>query len=187
MRLAASLPRIALAALSLVGATLAQDAAVDLVEVKHPVTGRVLALIAPEAARNHGAPLPGRAASGVHPSARHPGVQPRMPVAGWLPDATVQAAARRFGLGEPERELAFQRAETDGLLMVHEGWEQQWQGVPVFGAGLIVHRNAGGAVTSVGGRVLAELPDRDGVPAIAMDEAVAAARIVFGMRCRSVQ
>ena len=118
-------------------------------EVQHPRTGRVLALVDPAAARNHGVPLPGFAWSGRHPSAR---VQAA--VAGGVPDATVRAAARRFGIGEPERELVLQGAESDGLRMVHEAWEQRWQGVPVFGAGLIVHRNARGAVTSIGGRVL---------------------------------
>ena len=127
----------------------AQEAEPEFVEVRHPATGRVIELVDPAAERNHGEPLPGFAWSGRHPSARL-----QAAVAGGVPDATVLAAARRFGIGEPERELAFQRAESDGLNMVHEGWEQQWQGVPVFGAGLIVHRNAHGAVTSIGGRVL---------------------------------
>ncbi len=131
---------------------LALEALPDFTEIRHPVTGAVTALVNPAAARHHGAPLPGSGGLDRPPSAvLHAASGPRGL------DDTVREAGRRFGLGEPERELVFQGATLDGLRMVHESWEQHWQGVPVFGAGLIVHKNAQGEVTSISGRVLPEV------------------------------
>jgi len=108
-------------------------------ELRHSVTGHVTALVNPAAARNHGAPLDGSGGVDRPPSAvLHAGTGAR------AMDDTVREAGRRFGLGEPERELVSQGATLDGLRMVNEKWEQRWQGVPVYGAGLIVHRNAQG-------------------------------------------
>ncbi len=132
-----------------VGSARGQDAPPGFLELRHPATGAVTALVVPAAARNHGEPLPGFARQDRPPNAILHANTTRPAL-----DATVRAAARRFGLAQPDAELAFQHTHTDALLMVHEGWAQQVRGVPVFGAGLIVHRNARGEVTSIGGRVL---------------------------------
>jgi hypothetical protein len=159
----------------------AQQAVPDFVEVTHSATGRTIALVNPAASRNHGQPLAGLAPVNRPPNAvvlshRTPRVL----------DATLHAAAQRFGIASPEKELVFKMAQTDALLMVHEHWRQEVNSVPVLGAGLIVHRNASGEITGINGRLLSQ-PVANTTPRIPAGDATAIARRLAGAGAKPVE
>lgn len=62
-----------------------------------------------------------------------------------------------LGEKEPARNLALNRAERDQLGMTHVRYDQTHQGLPVFGAGVIVHLAPDGQVSSAGGSLVPDL------------------------------
>lgn len=56
-----------------------------------------------------------------------------------------------FGIRNPSKELKFQKTDTDNLGMSHLTYQQQYQGVEVFGGTLKAHFNQEGDITAVNG------------------------------------
>ena len=56
-----------------------------------------------------------------------------------------------FGIHDPSKELNFQKTDTDNLGMSHLTYQQQYQGVEVFGGTLKAHFNQQGDITAVNG------------------------------------
>lgn len=56
-----------------------------------------------------------------------------------------------FGIHDPAKELKIQKTDTDNLGMSHLTYQQQYQGVEVFGGTLKVHFNQEGDITAANG------------------------------------
>ena len=86
--------------------------------------------------------------------------------------ATVAPLSRVMKIQEPEVEFVSQASKPDDLGMVHVRLHQQYQGIPIDGAQVIVHFNAQGEPVEIGG-IYAATPAGLGVPEFKLkDEAV---------------
>lgn len=77
-----------------------------------------------------------------------------------------------FRMKSPHSELAMTKNEIDRLGMTHARFQQTVRGVPVVGAELMAHYDAGGHLTSIDSNYIADL-DLDVTPRIAPRDALA--------------
>ena len=77
--------------------------------------------------------------------------------------ATVAPLGRVMKIQKPEGEFVPHPSEPDDLGMVHVRMDQQYQGIPIYGAQVIVHFNAQGQPVEIGG-TYAATPASLGVP-----------------------
>ena len=90
-----------------------------------------------------------------------------------------EGAARAFlasygslmGLQAPASQLQLRSIKGDSLGMQHVRFDQVQNGVPVFGADVIVHFNAAGAVTSVNGYIVPDAPQINTAPKLSEKQA----------------
>ena len=83
-----------------------------------------------------------------------------------------------FGLSDPSRELSVSQEQEDELGMKHVRYDQQYQGVPVYGGQLIVHLNKDLAIKSANGRVVPDV-SLDVNPKISKEEAISKAKTLW--------
>lgn len=98
-------------------------------------------------------------------------------------EATARAFFRNFAglyqMQQPEAELALLKTTRDDLGMSHVRFQQEVNGVPVWGAVLVTHLDAGGQITAVNGEYVPNIA-LDMTPTLSLAEALAMARDDLG-------
>ncbi|RIK92980.1 MAG: hypothetical protein DCC71_24265 [Proteobacteria bacterium] len=89
--------------------------------------------------------------------------------------AFLQRYAEPLRLDDPRAELALQRIDVDRIGSTHVRFEQRHRGLPIPGAGLIVHLDRERRVNLVSGSYVATPRDVAAEPALSADAARAAA------------
>lgn len=92
-----------------------------------------------------------------------------------MADAYVNLYGPAFGLADPENETGRFAQETDELGMRHVSYNQEYQGVPVFGGQLNVHLNDDLSISAANGRLVPGVA-LDPVPSISEEEALIEAK-----------
>ena len=92
----------------------------------------------------------------------------------------LQRYGSLFGVRDAQAELSVLRAETDAIGMSHTVYEQQYRGVPVFGARLVVHLDREGRVTATNGDFQPGITLSDVTATISGADAQAAAQQAVG-------
>ena len=90
--------------------------------------------------------------------------------------AALELYGKAFGTVEPSAELVAGRVTGDKLGASHHAFRQVHRGVPVFGAELRVHLDAGGELTGITGNLVPGIALDDVQPVIPVDDAAAIAR-----------
>lgn len=98
--------------------------------------------------------------------------------AGAVADQFLQQHAAALGVQDVAADLVPHQVQSDSLGMTHLRFEQQYQGVPVFGSELLVHLDSDQQVASANGRLVSEIR-LDATPQVSQDQAVALAKQYF--------
>ena len=88
--------------------------------------------------------------------------------------------AYTFGVSNPTEQLRLIRVDTDFTGAKHSRYQEVYFGVPVFGAGLIVHQRETGEITDANGDFFPIPPALDPVPTLDRDTAAQIALDAFG-------
>ncbi len=92
----------------------------------------------------------------------------------------LRAQRELFKLEQPDRELKLLRKERDAAGNEHLHFQQQWQGVPLWGKQLSVHLDTRKRVYLVNGRYEPSPKGMEVVPSLTKEESVAAVREHLG-------